>query len=182
MLFYVLLCLTVMLYGSCFVSWCYVCFGVVLRRGALVYMLVSGIGYCHAMLCVVAWRLIVLCGSLCYCVSLFGCSFWASVCCWRVCCFELCLGAAWCFVIRNVGCTLLLCHVAPLCCGLLCGNAGLSRCVVVARTLWRCVASWCVVLSGVVQRSGVCCVLARSFLRCRVVLYGCSLCRGVIVR
>ena len=30
--------------------------------------------------------------------------------------------------------------------------------------------------------SGVCCVLACRFLRCRVVLYGCSLCRGVFVR
>ena len=83
---------------------------------------------------------------------------------------------------RYVGCALLLCHVAPLCCGLSCGITWLSRCIVVVRMLWRCVASCCVVSSGVVWRLGLRCVLARGLLCCRVVLYGCLLCPGVFVR
>ena len=62
-------------------------------------MLVYGVGYCHVMLCVVAWRLVALCSILCCCVWLFCCSFWGSVPCWWVCCFELCLGVACCGIV-----------------------------------------------------------------------------------
>ena len=78
-----------------------------------------------------------------------------------------------------VGCAPLLCHVVPSCCGLLCGVAWLFLSVVVVCALWCYVVSCCVVVSGVVRRSGVWCVLARVFLRCREMLYGCSLCFGV---
>ena len=133
----------------------YVCCGVVLRCGALGGIFVCGIGYCHAVLCVVAWRLVVLCSILCYFVSLFGCLFWGSVSCWRVCCFELFLGVAWCCVVGML--------VARYCCVML------RRCVVVCRVVLHgspVVLWWC-------ARCGV--VLRRVVLL-RVVLCGVWLC------
>ena len=72
---YVLLCSIVMSYGSCIVSWRYACCVVVSCRGAVGCMLVCCVGYCNAVLCVVAWRLVALCSMLRYCVSLFSCFF-----------------------------------------------------------------------------------------------------------
>ena len=121
-------------------------------------------GVMFALMCCVV-RLFVLV----YCVSLAGSLFLAVSRCRVVLC-------GW-----YVGCAPLLCYVVPSCCGTLCGVAWLFRCVVVLRVLWCSVASCCVVLCSVVRRSGGCCVFAGDFLRCRVALYGCSLCRGVFV-
>ena len=67
----------------------------------------------------------------------------------------------------------------PSCCALFCGVAWVFRCFVAVRALWRCVASCCVGLIGVVWRLVACYVLVRNFFRCHVVLYGCPLCFGV---
>ena len=55
----VVLCFAVVLSGSgsFVVAWRYVCLGAVLRRVAFGCMLVRAVGYCGAMLCVVAWRI-----------------------------------------------------------------------------------------------------------------------------
>ena len=63
--YYVLLCSMVTSYGSCFVSWRYAWCVVVRCLGALRCTLMCGVGHCHAVLCVVTPRFVVLCSMLC---------------------------------------------------------------------------------------------------------------------